>query len=137
MELMVTLFILQLVIAPLYLVFSGSRKMMINARELSNAVSFGSSMIAGLRKMDIRKVGELSATSEGNLTGALSLENLGLVKVPDGFHRNLTIKQLDPTGQGGGPFYEAVVEIRWKYSKLPNAPELKIAIKGLLGEKES
>ena len=78
MELMVVIFILQLVIAPLYMVFSGSRKMMINARELTKAVSFGSSMIAGLRKIDIKKLSELSMTAEADLAGSFSLEKTGL-----------------------------------------------------------
>ncbi|HNV70716.1 MAG TPA: prepilin-type N-terminal cleavage/methylation domain-containing protein, partial [Candidatus Ozemobacteraceae bacterium] len=52
MELMVVLFILQLVICPLYVVFSGSRKIMMSARDVTSAVSLGSSMIAALREID-------------------------------------------------------------------------------------
>jgi hypothetical protein len=134
MELLVVVFLLQLVIAPLYLVFSGSRKMMMTARELSKAVSFGSSLVAGLRKIDSRSLVELPMTPESALNGPLALETLGLSRVPEGFGRFLTLRRLDAAGQQGGPFFEAVVEIRWKNPNPGNSGELKLTVRGLVGE---
>lgn len=137
MEMMIAIFILQLVVGPLYLAFSGSRRMMINAREWTKAVSFAGSMIAGLRKIETKKIPEIALTPEGSLPEAISLSNLGLTAVPEGFQRFLVIGLVDEAAQEGGPFFEARVEIRWKNFKQPKAPELVFSMKSLLGRKES
>ena len=135
MELMVVVFILQLVIVPLYVAFSGSKKMMVNAREMAHAVSLGSSMIAGLREVEVGKLSEIPLTAENALPAAFSLEKLGLKKAMDGFSRSLKISLIDPGSQEGGPFYEAQVDIRWKHSKQTSSPDLQLTIKGVLVKK--
>ncbi|MFZ2959658.1 MAG: hypothetical protein WA705_22455 [Candidatus Ozemobacteraceae bacterium] len=110
--------------------------MMINARELSKAVNFASSMIASLRKIEAKKIRPIPKTAEGDLPGSISLEALGLTKMVDGFQRYLTINEIDNAGLEGGPFYEASVEIRWKNSKQVSSPEFNLSVKGLLGEKK-
>lgn len=135
MELMVCIFILQLALAPLYMTFSGSKQMMVNARELTKAVNLASSMIASLRKLEVQTISPLSWTSEANLPAFCSLATLGLSKVQDGFQRHLMINLVDGAAAEGGPYYEATVEIKWKNQKLPGSPELQMVLKGLLGEK--
>ena len=50
-ELLIALFILQLVIAPLYLIFTSTRQTMFKAADTLVAAGLASSMIAGLREL--------------------------------------------------------------------------------------
>ncbi len=112
-EVLVAVLVLAMVVGPLYLVFSGSRKNMLAARELSLAISLASSYLAGLRQVPPERLIDLPASEDIEVTGPLALAALGVATAPPGITRRLSLTRVDPGGGEGGPYYQAEVVVQW------------------------
>jgi hypothetical protein len=125
-ELLVAIFILQLIIAPVYLMFSESQKTMYKAADTTTAAHLASSLIAGLREIPAKKLKPQSLDQDINLESPLSLEELGVMPVPEEFTRNIEILPVDVAKKEGGPFFMVEVQISWFNRKTDTAVEYVI-----------
>lgn len=113
-EVLLSLVVLSLIIAPLYLAFSGSRRHMTAARDQSIAVSLAASYMAALRTLDPRLLPDQRFTRDLDLTGPLALNQLGIATGPAGFERSVSLLRVDAENREGGPYLQAEILIRWK-----------------------
>lgn len=113
-EILIALFILQLFIAPIYLVFSGSKQTMNRAREISIASELASSMLTSIRSVDIKLLKNQKLEQDISLTNPYSLNSLMISQTPKNFSRFMEVKKVDITGREGGPFFMVSVNVSWK-----------------------
>ena len=113
-EVLISLIVLQLVVVPLFLVFSGSRQMVVTARELGVAVALASSYLAGVRQVAARDLVDLPPTAEVELPGPLAPATLRVATAPAGVERRVAVRRLDGGGGEGGPYARVEVEVRWR-----------------------
>lgn len=113
-EILIALFILQLAIAPIYLVFSGSKKAMNKAKELSIASELASSMLTSIRSLDIKLLKNQTLSQDIYLKGAYHIDSLMISKTPKDFTRFIEVNKVDITGKEGGPFFMVSVHVSWK-----------------------
>lgn len=112
-EILIAVFILQLVIAPVYLMFSETQKTMYKAADTLTAANLASSLIAGFRDMPAELLRPQPLEEDRLLTEPFQLEKLDVLPVPEGFTRKVEIVPVDMAGREGGPFYLVEVQISW------------------------
>ncbi|PKL48203.1 MAG: hypothetical protein CVV42_10495 [Candidatus Riflebacteria bacterium HGW-Riflebacteria-2] len=113
LELLIALFILQLIVAPVYLMFTESQKIMFKAADTLTAAHLASSLIASLRNSKVEILRDQPLEDDIRLTAPLDLESLGVLPVPAEFTRKLQILSVDLAGKEGGPYYLVEVQISW------------------------
>ena len=113
-EILIALFILQLVIAPIYLVFSGSKKAMARAKELAVASELSSSFLASIRSLDIKALKFQPLKEDKYLPMPYTLKNLNISQSPKYFSRFVEVSKVDITRKEGGPFFIVNIHIYWK-----------------------
>ena len=112
-EIVVSISIILLVVTPLYSVFSGSRKAVLAAKELSVAVSLSSSMFAGLGGAPPGTLADLPRTADPDLPGPLGLVVLGISPAPKGYMRWVSLRKLAGRGSSSEPMFRVDVGIEW------------------------
>ncbi|MFZ5953116.1 MAG: type IV pilus modification PilV family protein [Candidatus Rifleibacteriota bacterium] len=112
-ELLIALFILQLIIAPVYLLFTETQKTMYKAADTLTASHLASSMIAGLREAPVESLRPQPLENDLDLKPPLSLEDIGVLPVPTNFTRKVEMIPIDATGKEGGPFFLVEVQVSW------------------------
>lgn len=112
-EVLIAMFILQLIIAPVYLMFTETQKTMYKAADTLTAANLASSIIAGLRELPPEQLREQPLEVDNLLGLPFQLANMGVLPVPEEFTRKVEIAKVDPAGKEGGPFYLVEVEITW------------------------
>lgn len=112
-ELLIALFILQLIIAPVYLMFTETQRTMFKAADTLTASHLASSLIAGLRDLPVESLRPQPLEEDTKLVSPLSLEDLGVLPAPSEFTRKMEIIPVDPAGKEGGPFFLVEVQITW------------------------
>lgn len=132
MEVLLSLFVLGIIIAPVYLTFSGSRQVMGTARDLTTAVSLAGSLFAGLKAVPAETLPEIGMTADLDLPAAISLERLGVASAPVPFERTVSLSRLDSTGNEGGPYLQAEVVLQWQRK---TGPKHRYTLVGLLKAK--
>lgn len=113
-ELLIALFILQLVIAPLYLVFTSTRQTMFKASDTLVAAGLASSMIAGLRELPPESLYPQPLTQDSQLVASFSLDNLGIMPAPPEFTRKVEIIPVTSPEHAGSGLYIVEVQIEWQ-----------------------
>jgi prepilin-type N-terminal cleavage/methylation domain-containing protein len=113
LELLIALFILQLIIAPVYLMFTETQKVMYKAADTLTAAHLASSLIAGLRDSPVDILRPQPLENDTELTAPLDLASLGVQAVPEEFTRKMEIIPVDLAGKEGGPYYLVEVQISW------------------------
>jgi len=113
-ELLIALFILQLVIAPLYLVFTSTRQTMFKAADTIVAAGLASSMIAGLRELPPESLRPQPLTQDSQLVASFSLENLGVMPAPPEFSRKVEIIPVTSPEHADSGLYIVEVQIEWQ-----------------------
>jgi hypothetical protein len=106
--------------------FSESQKTMYKAADTTTAAHLASSLIAGLREIPAKKLKPQSLDQDINLESPLSLEELGVMPVPEEFTRNIEILPVDVAKKEGGPFFMVEVQISWFNRKTDTAVEYVI-----------
>ncbi len=134
-EVMITLVLCAVVFGPLYVVFSSSRKNVLHAQGTSIATSHASSMIAALKQIKYDDLCTMGAVSDVNLKEPFTLKLLGISSMPKSYSRTLSIDLMDTSGDEGGPYFLATVEIRWKPRTIKKF--LKYRIMGFLNNKDT
>lgn len=112
-ELLIALFILQLIIAPVYMMFTETQKTMFKAADTLTASHLASSIIAGLRELPVESLRPQPLEKDTDLVAPLSLEDMGVLPAPSEFTRKVEIIPVDPAGKEGGPFFLVEVQIEW------------------------
>lgn len=112
-ELLIGLFILQLIIAPLYLMFSSSKRTMLKAADTMAAANLSSSLLAGLREAPANILQPLPLTRDTNLPPQLSLENLSVTPSSDEFRREIEILPATLPGLKDDNLFVIEVKISW------------------------
>ncbi|HNS09433.1 MAG TPA: prepilin-type N-terminal cleavage/methylation domain-containing protein [Candidatus Ozemobacteraceae bacterium] len=112
-ELLIAMFILQLIIAPVYLMFTETQKTMFKAADTLTASHLASSLVAGLRDAPVETLRPQPLEEDTKLAAPLDLENLDVLPVPTEFTRKLEIIPVDLAGKEGGPYYLVEVQISW------------------------
>ncbi|EKD83341.1 MAG: hypothetical protein ACD_39C00741G0002 [uncultured bacterium] len=112
-ELLIALFILQLIIAPVYLMFTETQKTMFKAADTLTASHLASSLIAGLRDLPVEALRPQPLEEDTKLGSPLDLESMGVLPVPSEFTRKMEIIPVDLAGKEGGPYYLVEVQISW------------------------
>jgi prepilin-type N-terminal cleavage/methylation domain-containing protein len=112
-ELLIAMFILQLIIAPVYLMFTETQKTMFKAADTLTASHLASSLIAGLRESPVEALRPQPLEEDTRLASPLDLESLGVLPVPAEFTRKMEIIPVDLAGKEGGPYYLVEVQISW------------------------
>jgi hypothetical protein len=112
-ELLIAMFILQLIIAPVYLMFTETQRTMFKAADTLTASHLASSLIAGLRESPVETLRPQPLEEDTKLASPLDLESLGVLPVPTDFIRKMEIIPVDLAGKEGGPYYLVEVQISW------------------------
>ncbi|NLI78738.1 MAG: type II secretion system protein [Candidatus Riflebacteria bacterium] len=112
-EILVAIVILLAVLGPVWSVFSGSRRAVRAARELSLAASLSSSLLAGLKNAAPGVLCELAPTVDSELPGGLALSSLGVGPAPTGYTRRLALRRLAGWGSAREPMFRADLRIDW------------------------
>jgi prepilin-type N-terminal cleavage/methylation domain-containing protein len=110
-ELLVAVFILQLIVAPLYLFFTSTKRTMFKAADTLIAANLASSMVAGLREQPRDVISSLPLCEDTAMVASLSLANLGVAPAPPEFSRKVTIIPVSEGGEAG--LYLVEVHISW------------------------
>lgn len=129
-EILLALFILQLIIAPVYLMFTETQRTMFKAADTVTASSIAGSLIAGLRDLPPAALKPQPLTEDTALEKTLSLENLDVPPAPKDFTRRVELVPIDQNGREGGPFYLVEVQIDW-FNRKTKTPA-KYVIRDLL-----
>ncbi|MGM0598348.1 MAG: hypothetical protein ACQETH_00905 [Candidatus Rifleibacteriota bacterium] len=112
-ELLIGLFILQLIIAPLYLMFSSSKRTMLKAADTLAAANLSSSLLASLREAPANILRPLPLTRDTSLPPQLSLENLGVAPASEEFRRDIEILPATLPGLEDDNLFVIEVKISW------------------------
>lgn len=133
-EVLIATFILQLVIAPVYLMFTETQKTMYKASDTLTAANLASSLIAGLRDLPTKALRPQPLEKDDLLAPPLQLESLDVLPAPEGFTRKVEIIPLDLAGREGGPFYLVEVQITWfnRKTKTPANYTVRDLLKGAI-----
>jgi len=131
-ELLIALFVLQLVIAPLYLVFTSTRQTMFKAADTLVAAGLASSMIAGLRELPRQSLRSQPLIQDSQLVASFSLENLGVMPAPPEFTRRVEI--IPATSAGNEGLYIVEVQIEWHNRN--SETQVNYVVRNLLRGKE-
>ncbi len=128
-ELLIGLFILQLIIAPLYLMFSSSKRTMYKAADLLQASNLASSLLAGLKQMPAKHLSPQPLVKDSELSGNLSLEKLNVKMGPPEFKRELEIIPVKISGSDDKLF---IVEVRISWFNRNSTTEAGYTIRDIL-----
>ncbi len=130
LEILISMLILGVIVTPIYTVFSGSRKTMMAARDLSVAVALAGTMMASIRQVDSRNLVEISGTPDSELPGPVSLQTLGIAQVPESYERRLSITKMASPAGNSARFFKTEVQVKWKDKN--GHRQFQYALSGLL-----
>jgi len=116
-ELLIAIFILQLVIAPLFLMFSSTRQTMFKAADTLVAASLASSLIAGLHELPAKDLRFQPLLDDRQLSSALNLKNLGVPPAPPEFTRMLEIRPFKMSDNDKTRLFLVEVRVSWHNRK--------------------
>ncbi|MBU1108873.1 MAG: prepilin-type N-terminal cleavage/methylation domain-containing protein [Candidatus Riflebacteria bacterium] len=133
-EILIAMFILQLVIAPVYLMFTETQRTMYKAADTLTAANLASSLIAGLRDVPTKAMRPQPLEEDTLLGPPYQLGILDVLPAPEEFTRKVEIIPLDLAGREGGPFYLVEVQITWfnRKTKTPVNYTVRDLLKGAI-----
>lgn len=120
-EMLIAVFILQLVIVPLFLMFTSSKQTMFKAADTLVAASLASSLIAGLQELPAKDLRPQPMLVDSELSSSLSLENLGVSPAPPEFTRMIEINLVQSVAGDKTKLYLVEVQIFW-YNRKTTTP---------------
>ncbi len=113
-EIMIALVILASVAGSIFAVFSASKGMLVNSREISTATSLAGSYLAAASSLPAKDITVFAPADESELPEPFRPENLRIPAAAAPFKRTVSLLAHDLAGKEGGPFYQVRVEISWK-----------------------
>lgn len=110
-EILTAVVILGLVVAPVFLAYTTSRKTMARSQDVSRAVSTAVSTLAVLAELPPDRLRELEMAEDGTRPAPFDPASLGLPPLPDEFRRELGLVPLPGAGRR---LFHATVRVRWQ-----------------------
>ena len=110
-EILIGLVILTILVGPVYMLFSSSKRNLMSSQDLATAISYSSSFLTLFSQVPIEDLKEVGPVADDQLTGKLSLSTLGIAAVKKPYWREVTVKKetLD-----GIDYYHVIIRTYWK-----------------------
>lgn len=115
-EVLVTLAVIALVSIPMFQTMTTSRKIEISASDRIMAMNLASAWISSVVELPKDDIEVFAPLEDLHIKGPLSVESLGLIPSPEGFHRIISIEEL-PSSEEGALVFHVSVTIEWENKK--------------------
>ncbi|PCJ17607.1 MAG: hypothetical protein COB02_13365 [Candidatus Cloacimonadota bacterium] len=111
-EIMVALIVISLMISPIYNLFFIGSQLNKEGKQLYFVNVLCSNYLNAIINVDRLKVIEIDDMEDKEISGSLSLENIGMEPCYEGYKRKLTIESLEDTN-----LFSVKVSVFWKSKK--------------------